>query len=528
MKLSGGTFRLSTFGNYTQTDVSQVTPAFHCRATGVPVEIASDLILTGERHFLQAEGSDVTFSGTMKDADGSRKGTVTKFVENNAAHARFTLAGTCAMWGRNGEGVVFTLRNGTNVVANPAAIATGSQAAGGRSGVRIGTAVLELSGGTYKTTVTALSHDVTTVFKGDTVLDGHFLCDGEKNGTKKFVFDGASSVQIKGDVAMGTVQSPHSTLAFEGTGAVTFRVDGACIASKTAENKVSAFHCDFWVGPGSRFGGNHWSSTDFYFQYDTLHALAENVFDPKTVVRWGYYANNQWGVFDLNGFDQTINRFAYQSIDPGFGRLVRTDTPARLTLKATASDFCFVRLSGPLTLVYDAADASYVQTLSNLTQTATGEIVVSNGTLRLAGSITYKKASAIRIASNGVFENASTEVDALADVPTVTIEAGGVFRQAVGAANPFGRNTVRFDLQSGATIAVEDPDGLVLSEVWVDGVLLNKGRYQSADGTDATATRVDWLAGVGVVDVAGLTVWKEAVTADWSEASRWDPWRADG
>lgn len=52
LKLSGGTFRLSTFGNYTQTDVSQVTPAFHCRATGVPVEIASDLILTGERHFL--------------------------------------------------------------------------------------------------------------------------------------------------------------------------------------------------------------------------------------------------------------------------------------------------------------------------------------------------------------------------------------------------------------------------------------------------------------------------------------------
>lgn len=74
----------------------------------------------------------------------------------------------------------------------------------------------------------------------------------------------------------------------------------------------------------------------------------------------------------------------------------------------------------------------------------------------------------------------------------------------------------------GTAISVESGNTASIPLLLVGGDQIVPGRYQSSSGTDATAEKVFWMTGAGVVSVAGgSTMWKTAADGNWSDAASW-------
>ena len=507
LKLTGGRLQLTTFDKTTGSALPSLDNcAFQCAAVGVSVEIANEIYFTGSRTFIQAAGSDVTFSGGIA---GNGNGYVCKRVVDNSMNARCVFAGPSTFMSANAD--AFYFRGGTNVLAHAQALGP----AGTIANAYFPGSAFVFAGGEYGTRFLVGGTSVAMVFQGDTTLASLCHGSGQSGGEFTFVFENNPTVRFTGDV---NLSSGNAKAVFRGAGPAAFRVEGGFgVKSFDANERNEASTYDFWFGENL---GNGFTS--LYMAFFNIHALHADVLNPAYLFYWGFAATNERGVFDLNGYDQTIDRFTSSQggSDSGVGRLISTPAgkPASLVLKASQSDYSRNRLSGPLTLVYEANEASFVQSLCTNDYEATGDIVVRKGTIKMVGPATYRNAAAIRIGQYGVFEDASTASGSLANVGEVVVDAGGVFRVATGTTNPFTGGKTAIRIETGSFLEGNSS----LENVYLDGGYVDGGRYQSLDGADPAATKVAWIRGGGVLSInTGCTEWKNAADGVWGASENW-------
>ena len=313
--------------------------------------------------------------------------------------------------------------------------------------------------------------NVKTVFEGDvTIPDGPVRFNFQSPGTKSTI-----SPTIAGRLACATLNDRLNL--------PTAEINASLTLSNT-DNEIGAIYANYW----------------------NLTAGAKGAFGRGAVVYPGR-AQDGRGTLDLNGFDQTIDRFAADSAYPDpatVGRVVTSETPACLTMAATADSVTDARFDGALTLVWNPASQSGFSTHPDATRAhgMTGRLVVSNGIFSVTGGSTFSHATGIEVADGARFLWQSSGQLGLAAVQTLKIGAGATFTVASDAALPFTQRdryaylsldldaTARFELPAGTEIPV--------SGISTNGVALPVPAVFCGDAADADAIYLPQLAGTGV------------------------------
>ena len=313
--------------------------------------------------------------------------------------------------------------------------------------------------------------NVKTVFEGDvTIPEGPVRFNFQSPGTKSTI-----SPTIAGRLACATLNDRVSL--------PTAEINASLTLSST-DNAIGAIHANYW----------------------NLVAGAKGAFGRGAVVYPGV-AQNGRGTLDLNGFDQTIDRFA---ADPAYaepatvGRVVTSAAPARLTLAATDSCTTDVRFDGALTLVWNPSGAYGFSTHEDAARAhgMTGAIVVSNGVFSVAGGSTFPSATAVEVADGASFLWQSSGKLGLAAVQTLKIGAGATFAVAPDAALPFTQRDryayLSIDLDAAARLELPAGTEIPVSGLATNGVALPVPAVFGGDASDPDAVFLPQLAGTGV------------------------------
>ena len=130
-----------------------------------------------------------------------------------------------------------------------------------------------------------------------------------------------------------------------------------------------------------------------------------DVFDPRQVITFAAQAgDNAYLTFNLEGFDQTIDRLTYTpgNVLSASQSLVRntTSNPSTLTMKARANGGTDALFSGALSLVWDPQGDFSFTTYGGRASTMTGSITVKGGTFDVANGATFAKVASVTLANN--------------------------------------------------------------------------------------------------------------------------------
>lgn len=527
-------------------DLAYDAASFACAAAGAKVEIATDIHLVGRRGFYLGDGTDVTFSGVFTE-DSPHSAYVYK---QGAASSRFALTGRIDYAGyvdeKNGfTNVVFHARGGTN--AFPVAALGPAGAEFRISGVS-GSA-FAFGEGRGAANVQLRETDpfgrYSCSFAGNCTLDGTFTVAAQMSrlalsADGETVFGGAfrmlryigtlglfgenSGFAFSHGIEARTVET---LLVRLNGGGVAF--DGPVTGVQSVRDDVSGTVDSGAVNPATiLIGGRLDAPKSIILRWANVVCGVADAFNPNTELTWGWStSSDRRSVYDLNGCDQTIRSFGVNAAgNLNDLRFIRSAKPATLTVCPT-NDIVIgkaVRMTGALTFRYAPAEAVSYE-LTNFVSTATGDLIVQNGTLRMSGDrSTCAAVASIHVAENATLEMCSTLQGggALKKVKSIRVASGGSFRVGPDATDPFaGSDALRMDVASDATVVL--PGSLRVALLRVDGSRLPAGRYQAKDGTDATAERLPWLSGGAVIDVDVGYVWKHSVASgSWMDAANWD------
>ena len=211
------------------------------------------------------------------------------------------------------------------------------------------------------------------------------------------------------------------------------------------------------------------------------------------------------GSFSVNG-DQTV-AWLMQDSRTTFKNYTLSSSSGTLTLTGgTSVARCQVQLNdgskSKLSVVVNAGNDDFVQIFSNTTWTASGDLVVSNGTLRLAGTATAAKMRSLTVAG-GAFELESTAANALESVPSIAVGAGARLRLASVFETTFAPKTaLRMEGTETDLPTIELPEGVsaTMHSAWLGAKRLDAGTY-TGEGGPATAKVVPWISGAGTLTV---------------------------
>ena len=262
--------------------------------------------------------------------------------------------------------------------------------------------------------------------------------------------------------------------------------------------------------PGSHVGVYE----EYYWGY--LRVKAAGVLSEDCVLSWSHnYPSGDTGndLLELSA-DQTVDRIIGNipyynnttTVTPGSTRnqisTTDTKTAATLTLKATKSADCWSICNRGISIVYDP-QGDFTQTFCDRTSAMTGTIRVKGGTLLSCGSNTF------------------------ANVTQLTVDAGARFGVSTSCVyevtlNPFADKT-SLRLAAGGKLSVPADVTMTFKAALTNGLPVQAGVYQGADGTDGNATRVDWIEGEGLVSVASVdgTYWSNPAGGDFADPSNW-------
>ena len=291
--------------------------------------------------------------------------------------------------------------------------------------------------------------------------------------------------------------------------------------------------------------GNTWEISSL--QYANLKAETAGAFCPTAVLDWyngevclddywNYYylANDykdsaddvtygtwRYGVYDLGGYDQTVDRLAGHEPTNSSGTFdtfsVYSGTAATLTLKATADGLTYSKIIGLVSLVWDP-QGDFTQTFQGRVSKTGGTIEVRRGSVRVTGAGTFPKVPSIVVKNGASFVLDSTAANALAGLQSLTLAANATFSVAATASTPFGSSTPVLALRSTSRLVVPEGTTLNVRELFLDGRRIYGQTY------DGTAE--DWLTGGGQLVVAeegehANAVWMNAVDGAWNAAGNW-------
>ena len=160
-------------------------------------------------------------------------------------------------------------------------------------------------------------------------------------------------------------------------------------------------------------------------------------------------------------------------------------TPEAATLEVTGLDanyMTYARLQGQLTFLLNAeAYPNFKETFDWVTSSTTGDIIVSNGTLRVQRGAGFPSVKTVVVGPNGAFEHASA--NGLQAVTRLVID--GKFTLEDGFKSPFTDGQVALELGPNALLKI--PEGMVLNllSCTVDGEV-REGRLSAANCPQVT------------------------------------------
>lgn len=286
-----------------------------------------------------------------------------------------------------------------------------------------------------------------------------------------------------------------------------------------------------WSGEALSFHapGNSWGKLTLDYGNCTMACVAGS-YPSNMVVALGntHEGNNKDGSFNLGNYDTVIDRLDGDLLNGG--KLIYVDTkvdsghvrstseikgggtalPAVLTMNATADGLSSFKICDQVSLVWNPAEYRTL-TMTGRVHTTTGSIEVRKGGFRMAGACSFATVSAIRLAAETRFDQASTLVGALAGVKTIDLGADARLSFPAGTAQECKAAVV--NLAPGAKIELSEGTALEVAAVNVGGAFLGNGTYS---GTD-------WIDGAGQVkvDSGKIAYWKNPAGGDWSVGANW-------
>ena len=156
-------------------------------------------------------------------------------------------------------------------------------------------------------------------------------------------------------------------------------------------------------------------------------------------------------------------------------------TPATLTIDGAAADggkSSQLGFFGKMTLVLDAQDDDFVQTLRGSTPSGiSGAIVVKKGQLIITESPTFKYLPEI-VVEGGVFESQSEVANCFQALKRLTVKNGGVFRASSAVAFPSALDAL--SIETGAQLDIPADMALSVASLTVNGMGWRRGVYTKA------------------------------------------------
>lgn len=287
------------------------------------------------------------------------------------------------------------------------------------------------------------------------------------------------------------------------------------------------FNCQFSLGStlnlggGSTFtgtatfGSSGSTATTIQLDGNVLAFSDEDVFHGGVLIvsKNGNYTDTAKTRVDLCGYDQTFSALDYnttQTYSPASGAdgsWIYSASPATMTLIGASTSYTgWQRFCGAVSLVLDAAGyPSFVQTLSYRAHTMTGSLRVTNGTLVLTNSTTFKNVPEVHVSTNGTLTVAGS-TSCFFGATNLVVDGTLTFAADAVTPLPTDYSTV-IRLGCDATLTVPTDTTLRVKDLYVDGVRHDSDTYP-ADGTIAQ------LVGGGTVIVDNGEV--SVVDATWT------------
>ncbi len=264
------------------------------------------------------------------------------------------------------------------------------------------------------------------------------------------------------------------------------------------------------AGHGSFYcTGNEWEQIVGYY-YGTPTARVENAFPTNMVFEW----HKDYDYFNVDGYkydiyaDQIADRisqpepFAKDGVILGGVQIRALSSPTErtLTLRGTDNALAYCKFVNKLSLVWDPVGA-FTQTLADRDHPTTGTLTVKGGTLASAGTNRFANVTCLKVYDGATFAVVASSLNA--------------------AVNPFVGDT-ELDIRGTGKVSVPSGVTMTFANTLVRGVLQATGTYQALDGTDASAEKVDWVTGAGLVQVTcNGTSWTADGTGAWGNPDNW-------
>lgn len=443
----------------------------------------------------------------------------------------------------NGDTLVF--ETGVGGVNGTAGFSVGQIFCLGSQPVTIGGEAFVLTGAFAVSNTVPLTVDAPMTIAADTTL-AHF---NTATYNKTVAVDGAHNVYI----------GPNDKAIYAVTFNAAFEAEEANISLRqgNATNIKSVRPVRFngplhaarvWVASGYKTSllelattGNSWTACSCCFGH--FRACCENAYPSNAVLDWGVsatwsashvylqtdilpgvkdYSGNHtdlYDAYDLNGFDQTIDRIrstvypTKKNVQDPESFSVCSDTPATLTMNATADGVCYARVMGALSLVW-SPDEDRTLTFSNRVHATTGGITVAKGTVKTVGTCVFSNLTSVVVGDGATFVLDSDAKAALMSLAVLKLGKNATFRVGSKALTPFGSSKPAVSAEEGAQIVV--PDGMTIAA----SALMDRGSYRFGE----TLT-TGLVTGGGSLSVdaapAGTVYWKSAQSGAWTDGSKW-------
>ena len=219
---------------------------------------------------------------------------------------------------------------------------------------------------------------------------------------------------------------------------------------------------------------------------------AENVIS-NTTISWtqnstgtipgGLYKGSLY----LNGKAQRIRSLSAENSTitqwPANGNGIYSSSPVTLTIlgeSSSRSTKCFV--GNPVSILLDAAEyPDFVQEFNVRASATRGNIVVSNGTLRLASTAAFYNTPKIIVGPHGRFEQNSTYAQSLGGVTEINVD--GSFITASGSVSGLSsEKEIVMRLGANSVLKLGSSETLTVKMLVVDGIPMAAGTYTVGGG----------------------------------------------
>jgi hypothetical protein len=196
-------------------------------------------------------------------------------------------------------------------------------------------------------------------------------------------------------------------------------------------------------------------------------------------------------------------------------RNAEPEKPASLVLYGSADAICKTLIEDDISIVWKP-DGDYVQEFRDRNNSTSGSLIVSNGTLRIGGTGTFKNVTKIS-ACGGVFDVASTKA-ALTGLQTLEVKDGGRFKFSSSKdVKHFVSGQVNVSIAGGGVVELSQGMSVKVKSVVVDGEAQPEGLYGCV-GNPHGAREAVWVEGDGFVSVIASVPVSDVAAVQ----SRWD------